>query len=84
MSAAEATYCTFRYLVAVDEISQRWFVWDLTIRVEPDGVCGDNPIQFYARQPGEMEPEPQGRVEVQGSTVWMWFKGLPKPTADAE
>ena len=75
MSETEATYCHFRYLVALDEnmYGRRWFAWDIKIRVDPDGVCGDNPIQFYARQPGEMEPEPQGRVEVQGSTVWMWF-----------
>ena len=53
-------------------------MWDIKIRVDPDGVCGDSPIQFYAR-PGE-EPEPQGRVEVQGSTVWMWFFGLSKPS----
>ena len=76
MSETEANYCHFRYLVALDDTDdamygRRWFVWDIRIRVEPDGVCGPNPIQFYDRPPGETEPEPQGRVETMGDTVWI-------------
>ena len=47
-SAAEATYCKFRYYMKVDEISAKLYVWDIKIRVEPDGVCGPNPIQIYS------------------------------------
>ena len=90
MAETGATICHFRYLAAQDGTDEairgrRWYVWDIRIRVELDGVCGHNPIQFYSGQLGETEPpEPQGRVEVTGNTVWMWFKGLCKPDAVAE
>ena len=49
-------------------------MWDIRIRVE-DGVCDSNPVQFYERIDDE-EPEPHGRVEVVGDTVWMWLGPL--------